>query len=453
MPARKMPQNLEAEMSVLGVAFLNKNALTKICEELYPEMFYSEANQKLFEAIKTCYDEKIPVDITTVKEVLDRKKNLNTVGGIEYISDVIDSVATAANLDYYIKIVKDKAVMRNLIETATDIVTNAYEEDEDITHMLDEAEKKILNVVKERQTSDFIHIKDAIAVAQENLERLSQNKSDITGLPTGFYDLDKASSGLHAGELIIIAARPGMGKTAFALNIATNAAQHTKQAIAIFNLEMPAEQLVNRMRSAVGQIDSYKIQTGQMNHEDWKRINEANSQLAETNIQIVDDAGITASEIKAKCRTLANKEEGLGLVIIDYLQLVTSGGKRPESRQQEVSDISRALKTMAMELKVPVIALAQLSRSAEKRENNQPMLSDLRESGSIEQDADMVLFINRNDYYKAKEQLEQQKNVVADIIIAKHRKGSTGKFQLLFELNMSNFRNYLAPEKEDLDNE
>lgn len=453
MPARKMPQNLEAEMSVLGVAFLNKNALTKICEELYSEMFYSEANQKLFEAIKTCYDEKIPVDITTVKEVLDRKKNLNAVGGIEYISDVIDSVATAANLDYYIKIVKDKAVMRNLIETATDIVTNAYEEDEDITHMLDEAEKKILNVVKERQTSDFIHIKDAIATAQENLERLSQNKSDITGLPTGFYDLDKASSGLHAGEMIIIAARPGMGKTAFALNIATNAAQHTKKAIAIFNLEMPAEQLVNRMRSAVGQIDSYKIQTGQMNHEDWKRINEANSQLAETNIQIVDDAGITASEIKAKCRTLANKEEGLGLVIIDYLQLVTSGGKRPESRQQEVSDISRALKTMAMELKVPVIALAQLSRSAEKRENNQPMLSDLRESGSIEQDADMVLFINRNDYYKAKEQLEQQKNVVADIIIAKHRKGSTGKFQLLFELNVSNFRNYLAPEKEDLNNE
>lgn len=453
MPARKMPQNLEAEMSVLGVAFLNKNALTKICEELYSEMFYSEANQKLFEAIKTCYDEKIPVDITTVKEVLDRKKNLNAVGGLEYISDVIDSVATAANLDYYIKIVKDKAVMRNLIETATDIVTNAYEEDEDITHMLDEAEKKILNVVKERQTSDFIHIKDAIATAQENLERLSQNKSDITGLPTGFYDLDKASSGLHAGEMIIIAARPGMGKTAFALNIATNAAQHTKKAIAIFNLEMPAEQLVNRMRSAVGQIDSYKIQTGQMNHEDWKRINEANSQLAETNIQIVDDAGITASEIKAKCRTLANKEEGLGLVIIDYLQLVTSGGKRPESRQQEVSDISRALKTMAMELKVPVIALAQLSRSAEKRENNQPMLSDLRESGSIEQDADMVLFINRNDYYKAKEQLEQQKNVVADIIIAKHRNGSTGKFQLLFELNMSNFRNYLAPEKEDLNNE
>lgn len=453
MPTRKMPQNLEAEMSVLGCAFLNKNALTKICEELYSDMFYSDANRKLFEAIKRCYDEKIPVDITTVKEELDKKKDLSAIGGIDYISEVIDSVATAANLEYYIKIVKDKAVIRNLIDTATDIVTNAYEEDEDITHVLDEAEKKILNVVKERQTSDFIHIKDAIAIAQENLERLSQNKSDITGLPTGFYDLDKATAGLHPGEMIIVAARPGMGKTAFALNIATYAAQNTKKAVAIFNLEMPAEQLVNRMRSAVGRIDSYKIQTGNMNHDDWKRINEANSQLAETNIQIVDDAGITAAEIKAKCRNLANKEEGLGLVIIDYLQLVTSGGKRPESRQQEVSDISRSLKTMAMELKVPVIALAQLSRSAEKRENNQPMLADLRESGSIEQDADMVLFINRNDYYKAKEELDASKNVPADIIIAKHRKGSTGKFSLLFELNFSHFANYLATEADGMSNE
>ena len=449
MPARKMPQNLEAEMSVLGVAFLNKNALTKICQELYPDMFYSDANRKLFEAIKNLYDQKIPLDTTTIIDELDKKKNLNAIGGLEYISEVIDSVATAANLDYYIKIVKEKAIIRNLIDTATEIVTDAYEEDENVTEILDNAEKKILNISKSRQNSDFIHIRDAIAAAQENLEKLAQNKSELTGLPTGFYDLDRASAGLHPGELIIVAARPGMGKTAFALNIATYAAQNTKQAVAIFNLEMPAEQLVNRMRSAVGQVDSYKIQTGKLNHEDWKRINEANSQLAETNIRIVDDASITAAEIKAKCRSLANSEEGLGLVIIDYLQLITSGGKRPESRQQEVSDISRSLKTMAMELKVPVIALAQLSRSAEKRENNQPMLADLRESGSIEQDADMVLFINRNDYYKAKEQLDKEKNVVADIIIAKHRKGSTGKFQLLFELNMSNFRNYLASNEEN----
>ena len=439
MPARKMPQNIEAEMSVLGVAFLDKNALTKICEELYPDMFYSEANRKMFEAMKSLYEQKIPLDSTTLIDELDKKKSLSSIGGIEYISDVIDSVATAANLEYYIKIVKEKAIIRNLINTATEIVTDAYEEDEDVTEILDSAEKKILNIVRERQNSDFIHIRDAIARAQENLEKLSKNNSDLTGIPTGFYDLDNATAGLHEGEMIIIAARPGM---------ATYAAQNTKKAIAIFNLEMPAEQLVNRMRSAVGQVDSYKIQTGKLNHEDWKRINEANSQLAETNIQIVDDASITAAEIRAKCRSLANSEEGLGLVIIDYLQLITSGGRRPESRQQEVSDISRSLKTMAMELKVPVIALAQLSRSAEKRENNQPMLADLRESGSIEQDADLVMFINRNDYYKAKEQLDKEKNVVADIIIAKHRKGSTGKFQLLFELNMSNFRNYLASNEE-----
>ena len=449
MPVRKMPQNLEAEMSVLGVAFLNKNALVKICEELYSDMFYSEANKKLFEAIKSLYDAKVPIDITTVKEELDKRKDLNAVGGIEYIGEVIDSVATAANLDYYMKIVKDKALLRNLIDTATDIVTDSYEEDGEVTAILDEAEKRILNVVKERQTSDFIHIKDAIARAQEQLEELAKNKSAITGVPTGFADLDKATAGLHPGELIIVAARPGMGKTAFALNIATYAAQSTKKAVAIFNLEMPAEQIVNRMRSAVGQVDSHRIQTGQLNNDDWKRINEANSQLAETNIQIVDDAGITASEIKAKCRSLANKEEGLGLVIIDYLQLVTSGGRRPDSRQQEVSEISRAFKTMAMELKVPVIALAQLNRSVEQRkEDKRPVLSDLRESGSIEQDADLVLFIHRNDYYKAKGQLEAEKNVVADIIIAKHRKGSTGQFQLLFELNMSNFRNYLASPKE-----
>ena len=449
MAARKMPQNLEAEMSVLGVAFLNKNALSKICEEITAEMFYSDANRKLYEAIRSLYEQGTPVDITTVKEELDKKKNLSVVGGLEYISEVIDSVATAANLEYYMKIVKEKATVRNLIDTATEIVTDAYEDDEDVTSLLDNAEKNILNVIRARQTSEFVPITEVLKKAQENLELLAQNKQTITGIETGFYELDKATAGLHAGEMIIIAARPGMGKTAFALNIAANAAFTTKKAVAIFNLEMPAEQLVNRMLSAVGQIDSHKLQTGQLEHNDWKRYNEAMSQLADTNIYIEDNAGITASEIRAKCRRLASSEDGLGLVVIDYLQLVTAGGKRPESRQQEVSDISRSLKTMAMELKVPVIALAQLSRNAEKRENNQPMLADLRESGSIEQDADMVLFINRNDYFKAKGELNRDKNVPCDIIIAKHRKGSTGKFQLLFELNMSNFRNYLATDREE----
>lgn len=448
MATRKMPQNLDAEMSVLGATFLKKDALQKVCEELTDDMFYSEENQKLFNAIRSLYMANIPLDITTLMDELDKRKALSSVGGIEYITEVIDSVATAANIDYYIEIVREKATLRNLIDTATEIVTDAYDAQDDINVVLDSAEKNILSVIKQRQTSEFITIKDALKQAQENLERLAQNKNEITGIPTGFYDLDKTTSGLHAGEMIIIAARPGMGKTAFALNIATNAAFNTNKSIAIFNLEMPAEQLVNRMISSVGQIDSKKLQTGQLQHSDWKKYNEAMSQLADTNIYIEDDAGITAAEIKAKCRRLAASEKGLGLVIIDYLQLVTSGGKRIESRQQEVSDISRSLKTMAMELKVPVIALAQLSRNAEKRENNQPMLADLRESGSIEQDADLVLFINRKDYYKEKAELNKETNVPCDIIIAKHRKGSTGKFELLFELNMSNFRNFINREEE-----
>ena len=449
MAVRKMPQNIEAEMSVLGVTFLNKTALEKVCEEITEDMFYDEANQKIFNAIKNLYNENIPVDVTTLTEELDKKKSLNSVGGIEYISEIIDSVATAANVDYYISIVREKAVLRNLINTAEAIATDAYENEENVNNILDEAERNILNVIKARQTGEFITIGEALRKAQENLERLAKNKSDITGVPTGFYDLDKATSGLHEGEMIIIAARPGMGKTAFALNIATNAAFNIDKAVAIFNLEMPAEQLVNRMISAIGQIDSKKLQTGQLQHNDWKRYNEAMSQLADTNIYIEDDAGITAAEIKAKCRRLAASEKGLGLVIIDYLQLITSGAKRNESRQQEVSEISRSLKTMAMELKVPVIALAQLSRNAEKRENNQPMLADLRESGSIEQDADLVMFINRKDYYQQKGELNKETNVPCDIIIAKHRKGSTGKFELLFELNMSNFKNYIANVQEE----
>lgn len=275
---------------------------------------------------------------------------------------------------------------------------------------------------------------------------MAKNKSAITGLPSGFYDLDKSTAGFHEGELIIIAARPGMGKTAFALNVATNAAFQTDKAIAIFNLEMSAEQLVNRMISSVGQIEGEKLKTGMMGNNDWKKYNEAISQIADTNIYIEDNASITAPEIKAKCRRLANSEKGLGLVIIDYLQLVTTGS-RTESRQVEVSDISRAFKTLAMELKVPVIALAQLSRNAERSETKQPRLADLRESGSIEQDADIVLFINRADYYEAKS--GNKVNIVpAELIIAKHRKGSTGLINLLFELDKSSFKNYLKVESD-----
>ena len=446
--ARKMPQNLEAEMSVLGVAFLDDKLISKIVEEVNEDMFYDDRNKKLFQAIKSLHEQSIAVDVTTVSNELDKTKNFSAVGGIEYLTEVIDSVATAANLDYYINIIKEKAIVRNLINTATDIVTEAYEEEDNVTSLLDTAEKNILDVVRSRQTSEFVPISEALRSAQEQLEYLAQNKSTISGLETGFIDLDKATSGLHEGEMIVIAARPGMGKTAFALNIATHAAMTTKKAIAIFNLEMSKEQLVNRMLSALGGIEGKKLQNGQMMQTDWKKYNEAMSQLADTNMYIEDNAGITSSDIRAKCRRLASKPEGLGLVIIDYLQLVTLGGKRPDSRQQEVSDISRSIKTMAMELKVPVIALAQLSRNAEKRENNEPMLADLRESGSIEQDADIVMFINRKDYYKAKEQLGKNDNAETDIIIAKHRKGGTGKFTVLFEPTMMNFKNYISIKEE-----
>lgn len=446
MANRKMPQNLDAEMSVLGCAFLDKYALEKIIEEVDASMFYAEENKKLFSALQELYKTRTPIDITTVKNELDKQKNLNAVGGVEYISDVIDSVATSANLDYYIKIVKEKALRRKLIETATDIISDTYEEEGNVTSLLDNAEKNILNVIKARQTSEFRPISDVLRSAQEQLEMMAKNKSAITGLPSGFYDLDKSTAGFHEGELIIIAARPGMGKTAFALNIATNAAFQTDKAIAIFNLEMSAEQLVNRMISSVGQIEGEKLKTGMMGNNDWKKYNEAISQIADTNIYIEDNASITAPEIKAKCRRLANSEKGLGLVIIDYLQLVTTGS-RTESRQVEVSDISRAFKTLAMELKVPVIALAQLSRNAERSETKQPRLADLRESGSIEQDADIVLFINRADYYEAKS--GNKVNIVpAELIIAKHRKGSTGLINLLFELDKSSFKNYLKVESD-----
>jgi replicative DNA helicase len=442
--ARKMPSNLEAEMSVLGVAFLNNYDVDKIVEEMYPEMFFDERNKILFNVIKELHENKTPIDVTTVKNELDKSKKLNEVG-LDYITEVIDSVVTSSNLEYYINIVKENAVRRSLIDTATDIVTKAYDE-ENMNTLLDESERNILNVVRSRSVSEFLPIKEALRNAQAKLEELAKTKKPITGLETGFYDFDKITTGFQPGEFIIMAARPGMGKTALALNMATYAASTTDKAIAIFNLEMPADMLVNRMISAIGGIDANKIQTGQMQDNDWKRYNEAMSQLGNTNIYIEDDAGITDSEIRAKCRRLASSEKGLGLVVIDYLQLITTGNKRVESRQVEVSEISRGLKTMALELKVPVIALAQLSRSAEKRENNQPMLADLRESGSLEQDADIVLFINRKDYYEKKN--INQKIVPAELVIAKHRKGGLGTIDLLFELNKSCFKNVLRAQKE-----
>ena len=445
--ARVMPSNKEAEMSVLGVAFIDNSLVDTICEDVTSDMFFDERNKFLFEAICELHNNNKPIDAGMVKEELDKKKRLTQIGGLEYISEVIDSVITTANLKYYINILKEHATRRNLINTATEIINEAYDE-ENVTTVLDNAEKNIFNVIRVRDIKDFVPIHEILRRAQAKLEELAKNKKLITGLETGFYDFDKITTGFQPGELIILAARPGMGKTALALNMATYAATTTKKAVAIFNLEMPAEQLVNRIISAQGGIDYYKLQTGNMQERDWKRYNEAMNELGNTNLYIEDNSGVTVSEIRAKCRRLANMPEGLGLVVIDYLQLVTTGNKRVESRQVEVSEISRNLKTMALELGVPVIALSQLSRSAEKRESNMPMLADLRESGSIEQDADMVLFINRKDYYEAKKD-QKEKIVPAELVIAKHRKGSLGTIELLFELNMSAFRNVARGVEED----
>lgn len=444
--ARTMPHNLEAEMSVLGVAFISNKEIAKICESVTEDMFFDERNRAIFNAIKSLYNSNTPVDITTVKNELDKNKKLNSVG-LEHISDVIDSVVTTANIDYYINMLMDFYIRRSLIDTSTQIINEAYDE-ENVTALQDSAEKKILLAVRNRSVTELLSINEALRQAHDKLEQLAKSKKIITGLETGFADLDRITTGFQPGEMIILAARPGMGKTALVLNMAAYAAGTTKKAIAIFNLEMPAEMLVNRMIASIGRIDSYKLATGNMQERDWQRYNEAMSELGETNIYIEADASATISEIRAKCRRLASSEAGLGLVVIDYLQLVNSGDKKVESRQVEVSDISRSLKMMALELGVPVIALSQLSRTAERRESNVPMLSDLRESGSLEQDADMVLFINRKDYYEGKK--DQKETIVpAELIIAKHRKGSLGTIDLMFELNIGSFKSVLKDYKEN----
>lgn len=448
MAARKMPQNLDAEMSVLSACLLMPSATDKVCEEMTSDMFFSEPNKKIFEAIFNLHEDKKPIDITTLTNELEKSNNLILIGGLEYLTDVVDSMVSAANLDYYIKIVQEKYLRRRLIDVSTDITTRAYEEDSDTNELVDNAEKEIFGVTKERKAGEFKSISEVLRLTQARLEFLAQNGSAITGLPTGFTDFDLMTSGLHENELIIIAARPAMGKTAFALNLAVNAALSTTKAVALFNLEMGAEQLAERMIGSVGGIDMNKLKTGRLEDKDWQKVNEAMSELGETNIYIEDMSGITVGDIRAKCRRLANSEQGLALVVIDYLQLIQGGNRYAGNRQQEVSEISRSLKTMALELKIPVIALAQLSRSVELREDKRPIMSDLRESGSIEQDADIVAFLYRDDYYNPDKKDLSSDTSVTELIVGKHRSGNTGTIELLFERNLSNFRNYIKKEED-----
>lgn len=438
MNEKVMPNNIDAEQAVLGSMFLSKYALEKVLEEMTKERFYLASHGKIFEVIKYLAEKGTPIDITTVTAEFDKRKELGSIGGVEYLTEIINCVPTAANVDYYLKIVEEKYLRRALIETATKIAGDGFGSTDNIGDILDDAEKQMQNVIKNRMGTEFRTIQDVLFKAQADLEELSKQKGEITGIPTGFYDLDRITKGLHSNELIIIAARPAMGKTAFALNLAVNMVVNAKKSVALFNMEMGAEQLINRMLASVGQIELGKILTGKLEHQDWKRVNESISRLADTKIFIDDTPGMTVSEIRAKCRRLANSSDGLDVVIIDYLQLISGGAKYAGQRQQEVSEISRSLKTMAMELGIPVIALAQLSRSVEGREDKRPLLSDLRESGSIEQDADIVSFLYRDDYYNKEAAIDEYTSN-SEFIIAKHRNGPTATVELIFKRNTSSF--------------
>jgi replicative DNA helicase len=432
-----LPNNIDAEKALIGSLFWSKASLQRGCEEVEKEMFYLDSNATIFEVIKDLYHSNNPVDANTVTTELVARNILNQVGGVEYLSEIINSVATGANIEYYINSVAEKYTLRRLIEAATKIQKEANDSEPDVSSLVELAEKEILNVGKTRRTSEFRKIQDVLAKTQEDIELLVKNKGKVTGLTYGLRDLDAVTEGMHPAQLIIIAARPAVGKTAFALNIATAAAKATKKNIAIFSLEMPAEQLVLRMISSLGQIDNKKLQTGRLESEDYRRLNEAMSQLADTNIFFHDASATTASEIQAKCRRLSTQGEGLGLVLIDYLQLIESSGKYQGARQQEISDISRKLKTMALDLGVPVIALSQLSRGVEKREDKKPVLSDLRESGAIEQDADIVAALHAPDV----EVPITDDSIPAPIqlILLKHRNGPTATIDMLFKKKTSTF--------------
>ena len=435
MNNRVVPHNINAEQSVLGAMFLTKKALEKALEVLTDDIFYLDSHSKIFTAIKDVHDKGFSVDLTTVVDELNNRNWLKQIGNVEYLTEIIESVPSASNIDEYIKIVEEKAVLRKLIDSATDILTDSYNTSNDISEVIEQAEKKIFNVSKSLRSTEFKPISEVLVKNQADLEKLSSMKGDITGIPTGYYELDKITSGFHPHELIIIAARPGMGKTAIALNLVTNIAINSRKTVALFNMEMGAEQLTTRMISSVGQVEASKLKNGNLEHSDWKRINEAISRLSNTKIFIDDTAGITVGEIRSKCRRLAASPNGLDLVVIDYLTLIQGSSKNGSNRQQEVADISRALKTMAMELDVPVIALSQLSRGIEQRPDKKPMLSDLRESGAIEQDADIVAFLHCTDEEREKE------NSLMELVIRKHRNGPLKDIPLIFQRATSTFAN------------
>ena len=431
------PNDTEAEQAVIGSMLIDRDAVILAIETLKEEDFYREDNKAIYSAMLNLYNRAEPIDIITVKEELVSIGKFEAVGGLEYLAELPEKVPTTANVDKYIKIVEEKSILRSLIKASNEIITLGYDQTQEVETIMDEAEKKVFNVMQNRNQKGYTHIKDILIDAFAELEQLYNNKQQVTGVPTGFIELDYKTSGLHDSELIILAARPAMGKSAFALNIATNAAVRAKTPVAIFSLEMSKEQMTNRILCSEAMIDSNKLRTGKIEEDDWVKLVETLGPLSEAEIYIDDTPGISITEIRAKCRKL-KLEKNIGMVIIDYLQLVQgTGNKRVGSREQEISEISRSLKILAKEINVPVIALSQLSRAAEQRPDHRPMLSDLRESGSIEQDADIVTFLYRDDYYNP----DSENKNIAEVIIAKNRSGSTGTVELLWLGSYTKFAN------------
>ena len=445
------PQNLEAEEAVLGSILLEQDSIISVMEFLVPDDFYRVAHQLIFAAMIELNQNSEAIDPITVSEKLRQKNQIDNVGGEAGIIELLDKVPTAANVEFYTQIVLEKSTRRKLIKTSTNIVKNAYQEDETLANVLDTAEREILSVSEGRNKAGFIPIRDVLHDAYESLEERSKNNGEVTGIATGYIGLDRMTSGLHADELIILAARPSVGKTAFVLNIAKNVAVNLNETVAIFSLEMGAESLVERIICSHASINAGHLKTGKLTDEEYTQYFVATGVLAEAPIYIDDTPGIRVSEIRAKCRRLKQERNNLGLVVIDYLQLIEGNGK--ESRQQEVSEISRNLKKLAKELKVPVIALSQLSRGVEQRQDKRPIMSDIRESGSIEQDADIVAFLYRDDYYRQEpdengQVPEVEPNSTIEVIIEKNRSGPRGTVELNFMKEFNKFTNLVPDEIE-----
>lgn len=434
---RMQPQDILAEQSVLGAIFIDEGKLVFVREYIEAEDFFKHAHRLIFAAMVALSERNEAIDATTMRNYLANHGDLEAIGGLGYLAEVINSVPTSANAEYYAKIVAEKSNLRKLIERLTDSVNQAYDGADDADTIIANAEKALIDVSEGASRSGFKRIDDVLNLNFENLEARSQQTSDITGIASGYPALDNMTTGFHEEELIILAARPAVGKTAFALNVAQNIGTKLGLTVAIFSLEMGAESLVDRMLAAEGVINSRSIRTGQLTDEEWQKLMIAQSNLARASIYIDDTPGIRITEIRSRARKLAQETGNLGLVLIDYLQLITGNGR--ESRQQEVSEISRQLKILAKELRVPVIALSQLSRSIEQRQDKKPMLSDLRESGSIEQDADIVAFLHRDDYYHNEEEEGGIPNNTVEVIIEKNRSGARGSVELMFQKEYNKF--------------